>query len=78
MAPPLVVVLWEDATTLDVGPWAENKEHKYAPKLFTSVGFLLFEGPEGVILTSTWSVDTVATRDQVPRGMIRKITRLKV
>jgi hypothetical protein len=76
-APPLVLVQWEDATLLDHGAWAENKDHKYAPKLFISVGFLLYEGKEGVILTSAWSVDTVATRDQIPKGMIRSIKRLK-
>jgi len=76
-APPLVLVQWEDATLKDDGPWADNKDHTYEPKLFISVGFLLFEGKEGVILTSAWSPDTVAARDQIPRGMVRKITRLK-
>jgi hypothetical protein len=77
-APPLVVVEWEDATLLDMEAWAPNKDHKYAPKHFHSVGFLLYDGKEGIILTSAWSVDTVAARDQIPRGMVRKVTRLKV
>lgn len=76
-APPLVLVEWEDATLLDTGAWSENKDHKYAPKHFFSVGFLLYEGKEGIILTSAWSVDTVAARDQIPRGMVRSIKRLK-
>jgi hypothetical protein len=76
-APPLVLVTWEDATLLDQTAWAENRDHKYAPKLFISVGFLLYDGKEGIILTSAWSVDTVAARDQIPRGMIRSIKRLK-
>jgi hypothetical protein len=76
-APPLVLVQWEDATLLDLEPWAVNKDHTYSPKLFTSVGFLLYDGKEGLILTSAWSVDTVAARDQIPRGMIRSIKRLK-
>jgi hypothetical protein len=77
-APPLVLVTWEDATLLDLDPWTPNKDHKYSPKHFVSVGFLLYEGKEGVILTSAWSVDTVASRDQIPRGMIRSIKKLKV
>lgn len=46
-APPLVLVQWEDATLLDLEPWAVNKDHTYSPKLFTSVGFLLYEGKQG-------------------------------
>lgn len=76
-APPLVLVTWEDATLLDSGAWADNKDHKYSPKLFLSVGFLLYDGPEGVILTSAYSVDTVAARDQIPRGMVRKVQKIK-
>jgi hypothetical protein len=46
-APPLVLVTWEDATLLDLDPWTPNKDHKYSPKHFVSVGFLLYEGKEG-------------------------------
>jgi hypothetical protein len=77
-APPLVMVTWEDATLLDHTAWAENKDHKYSAKHFISVGFLLYDGKEGLILTSAWSPDTVAARDQIPRGMVRKVVRIKV
>ncbi len=76
-APPLVLVTWEDATLLDLEAWAPNKDHKYEPKLFLSVGFMLYDGPGGIILTSAWSVDTVAARDQIPKGMVRSVKRLK-
>lgn len=76
-APPLVMVTWEDATLLDTGAWADNKDHKYAPKTFISVGFLLYDGKEGLILTSAWSPDMVAARDQIPRGMVRKVQKLR-
>jgi hypothetical protein len=75
--PPLYLVEWEDATLLDASAWAENKDHVYTPKYFTSVGFCLYDGPEGIILTSAWSADTVAARDQIPRGMIRGVKKLK-
>lgn len=74
--PQMVLVVWEDATQLDGGPWADNAEHVYAPKLFRQVGFLLHQSDEGVILSHAWSPDTVATRDQIPAGMIRQITVL--
>jgi hypothetical protein len=76
-APPLVMVTWEDATLLDTGAWADNKDHKYSPKTFISVGFLLYDGKEGLILTSAWSPDMVAARDQIPRGMVRKVQKLR-
>lgn len=78
VTPPLLWVEWEDATLLDAGPWSENKDHKYEAKHFVSVGFCLYDGPEGIILTSAWSVDTVAARDQIPRGMVRKVKKLRV
>lgn len=77
MAPPLVLVEWEDATVLDDAAWCDKTEHHYKPKHFISVGFLLYDGKEGVILTSAWSQDMVAARDQIPRGMVRKVKKLK-
>lgn len=77
MKPPLVLVTWEDAKLLDDSAWAENKNHDYKPMIFESVGFLLSDTPEGVILTSAWSEEMVAARDQIPRGMILKVKKLK-
>lgn len=77
MTPPLAVVEWEDAGLIDVGPWVENEPAKYAPKMFIQVGFVLHDGDDGVILTHAWSPDLIAPRDQIPRGMIRKLTYIK-
>ena len=75
--PPLVLVTWEDAKVMDDGAWAENKDHEYKAKIFEQVGFLLHDGPDGIILTSAWSDDMVAARDQIPRGMVLKVKKLK-
>lgn len=75
--PPLVRVIWEDATQMDDGAWVENKDHTYKPHIVDSVGYLLYEGEEGVILTQAWNAELVGARDQIPRGMIREIHRLK-
>lgn len=77
MTPPLAMVEWEDASLLDTEPWVDNEEQKYDAKLFLQVGFVLYDGKEGVILTAAWSPDKIATREQIPRGMIRKITYIK-
>lgn len=75
-APPLVLVEWEDATTLDPHPWVDNEAVTYRPLVFRQVGFMLAQTPEGVVLTQAWHPDKVAARDQIPRGMIRSITPL--
>ena len=75
--PPMVLIEWEDATQLDTGAWADNDTPAYVPKIFQQVGFLLSDTPEGVILTSAWSPDLVAARDQIPRGMVRSIQHLQ-
>lgn len=76
--PPLVVVTWEDACSLDPDSrWVDHGAQKYVPLMVTSVGFLLHEDKAGVILVSSWSADCTGPRDQIPRGMIRKIVRLK-
>lgn len=76
--PPLVRVEWEDACCLDPDErWVDHKEHKYVALVVTSIGFLLHESKAGVIITAAWSPDCIGPRDQIPRGMIRKLTRLK-
>lgn len=78
MSPPLVKVLWEDACCLDPDErWVEHGEHKFVPLLVTTIGFLLHDSKAGVILTGSWTPDCIGPRDQIPRGMIRKVTRLK-
>lgn len=75
--PPLVLVTWEDASAPDEGAWVKNEDHAYKPQMFETVGFLLYEGPDGITLTSSWSDTFVAARDFIPRGMVHKIKRLK-
>lgn len=75
--PAVVAVEWEDASALDEGAWVANKDHEYTPKMFLSVGFLLYEGPDGITLTSAWSEDMVASRDKIPRKMVHSITYLE-
>ncbi len=71
----LVYVVWEDATELDVTAWAEHEDDfEYTPVYCKQVGFLLYDGPEGIVVTNGVIEDgTVARRNQIPRGMIRRI-----
>lgn len=77
MTPPLVLIEWEDACLRDVGAWVDNEPIAYEPKLFVQVGFLLSDTDAGVIITSAWSPDKIAPRDQIPAGMIRRKVFLK-
>jgi hypothetical protein len=76
--PRLVLVEWEDAKVVDDAVWAENKPAEYLPHIVQQVGFLVYDGPEGIHLTQAWHPRFVAARDQIPRAMIRSITPLAV
>jgi len=75
----LVCIVWEDATELDATPWAEHDgSFVYKPALCKQVGFVLYDGPEGLVITNGILEDgTVARRNQIPRGMIKNITLLE-
>jgi len=74
--PPIVMVVWEDAKTLDATSWVENRDHTYKPHLVFSVGFLLSDTENGVILTQAWNPELIGARDQIPKSMIRSMTFL--
>jgi len=75
----LAVVEWEDACEIDNTPWEfEPEEHTYTPYIVTQVGYVCYDGPEGVILTSAYGSGQLARRNQIPRGMIRNVTYLDV
>jgi hypothetical protein len=79
--PNLVLVIWEDATELDTEAWVRETVHDYKPDLAIvhSVGFLLNDSKLGVVISPAWCEDgqMLGRREQIPRGMIRKITVLK-
>ena len=76
--PPLVLVQWEDALVRGDTTWVSSKDLEgYKPQIFYSVGFLITDCDEGVVLTPAWSPDMVAAGEQIPRGMIRSVTPLQ-
>jgi hypothetical protein len=72
----LAYVEWEDAADLDDSPWAfHDDSFMYQPVVAHQVGFVLYDGPEGMVLTSSYiGDDTYGCRSQIPRGMIRSVT----
>ena len=72
-----VVVVWEDACDLDDAPWNEHDDNFiYEPVLVEQVGYILYDGPEGIVLTNAYYDEIVGTRSQIPRGMIREVKEL--
>lgn len=77
--PPLMLIEWEDATALDDERWVDVKEKwEYDPAIIKTVAYVLLNCPKGLIVTSHWCPEHTGPVDQIPRGMIRKITKLKV
>lgn len=76
--PKVVFVEWEDACKLDSETWVDSDiESEYNPVIMRTVGFLLLDKPEGIIVTGTFSPVNIAPRDQISRGMIRSLIVLK-
>ena len=71
----MAYVEWEDASDLDDTPWTTHDDFIYEPVMVSQIGYLLYDGQEGIVLTSSYIADsTVGCRTQIPRGMIRNIT----
>jgi hypothetical protein len=74
----IVLVEWDDITSHD-GAWLDLKEaEEYSPTPMKTMGFLLKDEPDYVIVVSTASeiLDVVGSTNAIPRGCIKKITKL--
>lgn len=71
---PLVLIRWDDAGNLADG-WKGAELGEPEQQLVTSVGFLIKDTPEYVILAMDTDVDGHHnTRGQIPRAMIKHMT----
>ena len=74
----LALVEWEDACDIDTEPWVElDGSFKYVPLIATQVGYIVYEGKEGIVMSSAKIGSCVARRSQIPKGMIRSIKILE-
>lgn len=68
-------VEWEDAVLLTSDAWNDaEEEYAYNPRMCTTVGIVLYDGPEGIILTDSVNEDQTGHIQQIPRAMIRAFT----
>lgn len=79
MSAPRVEVEWEDAASED--KWqtmAEAVDGLERPWMVNSIGYLIHDTPEGVILAGSIDPEgNVCMALKIPRGMIRKIERVE-
>tara|TARA_R110000868_G_scaffold13422_2_gene62739 strand:- start:450 stop:692 length:243 start_codon:yes stop_codon:yes gene_type:complete len=74
----LAIVEWEDACDIDTEPWVDaHEDFKYTPLIATQVGYIVYEGKEGIVMSAAKIGGSIARRSQIPKGMIRSIKILK-
>ena len=74
---PLVEVVWNDASELTSG-WSQEIEEKDEPALALSVGFLIRETKEHIVIAQDTDPNGHHNgRSQIPRGMVKKMKVLR-
>ena len=73
---PLVEIRWDDAASLEHG-WVDPEQEKPVAQMVTTVGFLIADDSDYVVIASTTDGTWVNGRFQIPRGMVRKIRPLR-
>lgn len=79
--PKLVEVAWFDAECTNNSGWEDPEElQKWAsapPPLMYSVGFLIVDAEDYIVLLDTIGPNEVGTANKIPRGMISYVSRLQ-
>lgn len=74
---PLVIVTWVDAAT-DSG-WTDTDEaHDFTPPECMTVGYLVSDKPDHLVLAQTHGGNEMGNRWVIPRGMVSKIRQMGV
>lgn len=71
---PLVLVIWDDAET-DSG-W-EQVPDKLEPCLATSVGFLVRQTQDYILLAMSYDETNTDNRFQIPKSVVKNMKELK-
>lgn len=70
---PIVVVIWDDAKIDNTEIKRADAVYKHC--LYSTVGFLLSDEPDGLVLSTDYHEDSDEVRSvmSIPRGMIKRI-----
>ena len=72
----LVLITWDDASTLEHG-WTDPADERPVAQIVTTVGFLVAQTDGYIVIAHTTDGAFVNGRFQIPRGMIRTIKPLR-
>ena len=79
--PSVLCVTWIDAVTVGDSGWMEKDKAIAAAKeslpIMTTFGFLLYESPDQIALTSTIGPNETSYIDKIPKRMIIRIEEFK-
>lgn len=74
-----VLVVWEDACEMSDTPWEfAQEDYVYEPRIVHQIGYLVQEDEHGIMLTSAYTDNQIARRQQIPQKMIKTITFLDI
>ena len=79
---PVVHVLWDDAESKVT--WQEVPNVPLKPTLATTIGFLIKDEPEHILVADTYAIDSdtgsieISNTTKIPRGMIKEIHPIKI
>lgn len=73
---PLVDIMWSDAAALE-GVWTEAADESPVPQMVRTVGFLIADTKDFVVIASSTDGVLVNGRFQIPKGMITSLKPLK-
>lgn len=73
------LVVWEDACELTDSPWEFSQdEYEYDPRIVRQIGFIIHQDEHGIQMTSAYTDNQIARRQQIPARMIKQITLLDI
>ena len=72
----LIEIIWDDASSLEHG-WTDPADEKPVPQMVTTVGFLVAQTDQHLVIAHTSDGYHVNGRFQIPRAMIKKMRSLR-
>lgn len=74
---PIVLVVWIDAAT-EAG-WTDTEDaHDFVPPECQTLGYLIADKPDHVVLAQTHGGNEMGNRWTIPRGMVKAMKVLEV
>lgn len=75
---PLYVVVWDDAESEVT--WQEEPLQPLEPSLCTSIGFLIRDEPDRILIADSYfpGTRTISNTIKIPRGMIKEMYEVRV